>query len=593
MDFDDLDDALGPSLEDKRTELLEKQVPAEMPGAEVHVAPSARGFAPRSSLKVLYLHGPGSTEKMAQMQLTNMFGKCPTVTEMKLVSWEKIMGTIIQEIHEIHADPIVQAQFRPYGTEFCSYLDVNPYSLQIEAWGGIEAATERVRKEMKENGPYDGICGFDMGGNVAFNCARLAMEGDKDFQEKFHFLMLFSTTAPKENGYYPSGLLCKDEGDRAMKPLRPKAPLQLPVFMSFSKLEDDARSYINYEEMLSMIHPDYRTIYIHDQGHRPPNIQKGTEFNEVIEKFITSMQAGIRFKLNEIGNTPEYKDYWLPLNREPLPEVESDMPRRIFVITDPLGAHGPLESTAFDFEKNPAQELPFTRKIRFDLARQVRGLDFAEVESALKEAAGDMEMEVIHVTSDKLKDIAWHPTEKDWYGRWIFTDDVISLPWSEGRYAAEDLLEELAVSPMDSVGVIGIGTGAYIAMQLTEAIMRIRFTTPNRLFLVAPPTVLPLDGFPGMGWLADVPVRHLTAAVDTSGPHWMAQVATLGHFSQSLFTSKEELLKMLGTEATKMSDNADDFLTTPERLKEIAEANTKMLAAAFAEAAKKAEAEKK
>lgn len=574
MDFDDLDDLAGPDLETKRADLLAKQVPEEMEGAAEHVGPSGRGFAARSSLKVLYLHGPGSTDKMATMQLTNMFSKCPTVADMKLIEWTVMPGTICQKMEEIHADPKVQEQFRPYGDKFYSYLDVMPYGMQLEAQGGIEKAVNAVRDHLKENGPYDGMCGFDMGGMVALRCAALAAEGDEGFREKFHWLMLFSTVAAKECGYYVAGLV---EGEnQPMKPLRPKMPLMIPTLMCFAKLEDDARAYTGYEEMLSFIHPKYRTIYVHDQGHRPPNVQKGTDMCDVIEKFITSMQAGITYKLNELGDTPKYADYWLPLNREPLPTIEKDMPRRIFVVTDPLGAHGPEPKEAMDFAKMPAQEMPVSRKLRLELNRMVRGLKFEEISAAIKEAAGeDAEVEVIEVTSDKLKDIEWHPKEKNWYGRWIFPDDVISLPWADGRRTAEDILEDLAVSPMDAVGVIGIGTGAYLAMHLCEAIMRIRFAPVTRLFLVTPPTVMPLEDFPGMAWLADTPVRHLSAAYDVVGPHWMAQVATVGHFSQSLFTTKEDLMKMLSTEVTAMSDEADDFVDKPEKYKDIVEDNMK------------------
>ncbi|CAE7593702.1 unnamed protein product, partial [Symbiodinium sp. KB8] len=75
---------------------------------------------------------------------------------------------------EIHVDPAV-AQMLCYEEVLASLADF-----------------------LKENGPFDGLCGFDMGACLAFDAARLAQEGDLRFEEKFRYLILFSGRGHRE-----------------------------------------------------------------------------------------------------------------------------------------------------------------------------------------------------------------------------------------------------------------------------------------------------------------------------------------------------------------------------------------------------------
>merc|ERR1719221_530725 len=90
--------------------------------------------------------------------------------------------------------------------------------------------------------------------------------------------MLFSTRNHKALAYFKQGML------------RPKAPLQIPCFIGWS-MEDDSKQYSHYEDMALYIHPKFRGVFYHDQGHRPPNIQKNTTQCAELDEFVGRMQA--------------------------------------------------------------------------------------------------------------------------------------------------------------------------------------------------------------------------------------------------------------------------------------------------------------
>eukprot|EP00435_Cladocopium_sp_Y103_P074543 s78_g49.t1 len=156
MDFDDLDDAeetLGPKLvdlrEQKRAELQLSRTP--------HPAPKGKGFGggTKRTQKLLYLHGPGSNNAMSEKQ------------------------------EEIHWDPAVQTIFAPFGRPcgksfdgYMSYLTILNESHQKESWigpntsnQGYEDVMDDIAKNLAANGPYDGLCGFDIGASLAFEAA--------------------------------------------------------------------------------------------------------------------------------------------------------------------------------------------------------------------------------------------------------------------------------------------------------------------------------------------------------------------------------------------------------------------------------------
>merc|ERR1719460_128838 len=130
--------------------------------------------------------------------------------------------------------------------DFIAYKD-SGYTLELKT-PGYEDAMESLAKYLDENGPFDGLCGFDMGACLALEAARRAQEGDEKFANRFRYMILFSARGHRELADFGQGMH------------RPKAPLQIPTFLGWSE-EDDSKQYGAYEEFALYIHPDFRMIF--------------------------------------------------------------------------------------------------------------------------------------------------------------------------------------------------------------------------------------------------------------------------------------------------------------------------------------------
>eukprot|EP00421_Protoceratium_reticulatum_P000825 CAMPEP_0168368182 /NCGR_PEP_ID=MMETSP0228-20121227/6119_1 /TAXON_ID=133427 /ORGANISM="Protoceratium reticulatum, Strain CCCM 535 (=CCMP 1889)" /LENGTH=605 /DNA_ID=CAMNT_0008381021 /DNA_START=25 /DNA_END=1841 /DNA_ORIENTATION=+ len=546
MDFDDLDEAqeaLGPGMEELRQELMKKQVPESMPGARKHPRPNDKGYGGGSfkSQKVLYLYGPGCNEKMAERQTSALFKNVPWIADFKLFEWHYWEGEINNKVEEIHADPAVAAVFIPFGKKcgstydgYMSYVFMAWESHNTETWlspegrekfmtgkeigpeDGYLSVLDKLAKHLEETGPYDGLCGFDMGGCLAFEAARLAQEGDPRFVNKFRYLMLFSTRSHKD-------MALLDQGK-----LRPKAPLMIPTYVGWS-LEDDSKQYSHYEDLALYIHPDYRGIFYHDQGHRPPNVQKGTTQCAELDSFIGAMQADTKYRPQDSKEVQTYRNYWLPLVREPLPAVAADEVRRLIIFPDPFGEHGPLPEEAMDRMRFPAQEDPMTCHTRLGVYRAVTGTTAADFTKAIEAAGLASSIEVIEAKyTDDHKQLQWHPKVEardisqayaagQGRSRWLQAEDEVVIPWGDLKFIAEEILETISASYYEKIGVVGLGTGAHVAVAVIEAMLRLRSCVPVRFFPVCAPTVWPQEGAPDMGMLVTTPIRYLTCPTSVAG----------------------------------------------------------------------------
>eukprot|EP00930_Biecheleria_cincta_P034177 TRINITY_DN23636_c0_g1_i1.p1 TRINITY_DN23636_c0_g1~~TRINITY_DN23636_c0_g1_i1.p1 ORF type:complete len:583 (-),score=122.08 TRINITY_DN23636_c0_g1_i1:231-1979(-) len=581
MDFDDLDNAeesLGPSAEEMREELMKKQVPEEMPGAKKHPRPSGKGFGAgaQRKQKVLYLHGPGSNAAMAERQVSAAFKNLAWVVDFGIFDWHFLEGTINNKVEEIHADPAVQQVFIPYGKKcgdtydgYLSYVFMWNESHQDETWLGPSAYSEMMSsgnrpekgsyaevmdalaKHLEETGPYDALCGFDMGACLAFDAARLAQEGDARFEDKFRYLMLFSCRGHRAMGKFGQG------------EMRPSAPLQIPTFLSWSE-EDDSKQYSNYEDLALYIHPKFRRICLHDQGHRPPNMQKNSLQAEELNLFVDKMQSDT-FALSEAKDPTNalYKEYWLPLLREPVPQFSG--PCKLIVVEDPLREHGPTpQEMLADRMKFPAQEMPETCAKRLDVYRQVTGTtrdDFSSAGAAV---------ELVQVPfSQEHRKLKWHPqvTARDasvayaqgaGRSRWFQAEDEITLPWESARRCAEELLEGMSLVPGESVALVGIGTGAHVAFCLAEALLK-KHSVVTRLFTVCAPTVWPWQDAPVLGALVKTPIRYLTCAESVAGPPWRLETATFGEFTHQHFDDKAGMIQMVLDEMRTLNNKEGGY----------------------------------
>eukprot|EP00435_Cladocopium_sp_Y103_P074324 s78_g48.t1 len=299
----------------------------------------------------------------------------------------------------------------------------------------------------------------------AETASRLAQEGDPRFTEKFRYLLLFSCRGHREMAEHGQGTL------------RPKSPLQIPTFLSWSE-EDDSKQFSNYEDLALYIHPRFRRICLHSQGHRPPNFQKNTKECEVLDNFIGEMQAGTYHPgEDEDVSTSVYKGFWLPLPRQQGTELQ-DGPVKLIVIPDPLGQHGPLPDAAEkERQRFPAQEPAEVCAKRLDVFRQITGCkcDDFKVEG----------VQLIGVNFDPAHSrLPWHPAvqERDssaayavgaGRSRWLQAEDEVQLPWQ----SLEDLAET-EIAPGDNIALLGLGTGAHVAFGMALALIEHRNVLP-------------------------------------------------------------------------------------------------------------------
>lgn len=529
-----------------------------MPGSASHPRPDSKGYGGGAfaNQKCLFLHGPGSTAKLCQAQANAMFAKLPWVTDFKIFEWHFWEGTIKNTMEEIHADPIVQKVFAPYGPDFFSYIVQENINRQDECWTPLDEVLDRLAEKLAADGPFDGLCGFDMGGQLALSAAVLAQEGDPRFAKQFRYLMLFST----------SGL--KEMSAKGMGALRPKAPLQIDTFLGWSEFDDDARSFPCYEDMCLYIHPKHRAIIVHDQGHRPPNIQKGTENAESLQQFIGMMQSAVQLKHHADGKPifpagERYSDCWLPMVREPAPQIPNQFaedPRLLIVVGDPQGVHGPepaeAETRRLDF---PAQEHPENCKLRLGIYRAAVGATAADFEAAVARASAGSCVQVHKIEyQEKHRTMSWNPTTKPFSeearrSRWVQAEDEIIVPWQDLHCIAHELLEDIPWSRGQPVGIVGIGAGAHLAWALAEAYIKSRQEILVGFWSALAPTVWPRDGAPGPGALVTTPIRYLTCASAVTGPPWRLETSTYGPFSHGHFTTKEEMADMVVGELQAVS----------------------------------------
>lgn len=345
--------------------------------------------------------------------------------------------------------------------------------------------------------------------------------------------------------------------------MRPSAPLQIATFLSWSE-EDDSKQYSNYEDLALYIHPKFRRICLHDQGHRPPNMQKNSMQADELNHFVDKMQSDT-FALSEAKDPTNalYKEYWLPLWREPLPKASG--PCKLVFVEDPFGEHGPTpQEMIADRMKFPAQEMAETCAKRLDVYRQVTGTthhDFSDVGAAV---------EVVQAPFTKEhRKLQWHPevTARDasvayaqgqGRSRWLQAEDEISLSWASARRCADELLDSMSLTPGECVALVGIGTGAHVAFCLAEALLR-KHTVVVRLFTVCAPTVWPWQDAPVMGTLVNTPIRYLTCAQSVAGPPWRLETSTFGEFTHQHFEDKAGMIKIVLDEMRSINGNGGGY----------------------------------
>mmetsp|Transcript_57704 Transcript_57704/g.137285 ORF Transcript_57704/g.137285 Transcript_57704/m.137285 type:complete len:542 (-) Transcript_57704:148-1773(-) len=536
MDFDDLDDAeaaAGPTPEQRAEELLA----SAMPPLKSYPAAKGKGFGAAGKMKMLYLIGGGVNEKIGIMQITNMFKEIPD--SKSAYEWTVWPGT-----HKVPPAWNHDHSLKMYGPDFYLYYERWPFAnCQWESWDGIDKSISEFKTMVKEKGPFDGVVGFDMGGELLLHLSGLAQEGDPDLQGQWRFMILFTASAPKRLS--------------AMGTLRLKSPLCLPTVVSWSD-KDEAHSYVNFEELALFIHPDFREVIRHGDGHRPPKLSKDLSETQRMVQFLQAMRTGEKFTPSDHADNLRYRSMWLPMVTTLPSAIPSTARRRLLLVQDPLDAHD-LESRAATWQalkaKGEVEEFegkafvyagtPLRVHERMKQAAAVRKLTAADVKANAFEG---LEVSAVSYTAEH-KAVEWHCKAEEVPSRQLQKEEVIGPDHLDlkARRVADEVMASIAFAAEDAVGILGIGTGAFIALAIAKLLVRERKQVPAGLWVVEAPTSLPVETSLRPGSLVDCPVSAFVHTHATCGPAWRYEVTTCGPFTYATYEDCNDLLKKVMT----------------------------------------------
>eukprot|EP00438_Fugacium_kawagutii_P022169 Skav235767 [mRNA] locus=scaffold803:651734:653416:+ [translate_table: standard] len=439
-------------------ESFPKEVKNLVPEAPPFPFPSGRCFGKDGKMKMLYLHGGGVSKTVAQMQLNSTFKEIP---QKKQLDWTIWTGP--------HAVPLGwngDFSLKPFGPNFTVYFERLPFAnCQWETWEGIDKTLVEFKKFIKENGPFDGAMGFDMGGEFLVHVARLATEGDPELQNAFRFLILFTTTAPKHLS--PMG---KE---------RIKAPLQIPSVCSWSN-SDENHPYMEYEELPLFIHPDFREVIVHKDGHKPPLLKKDQSEFWRLTRFLHAMEKGNAFTPTDHEDNAVRRSLWLPVQRS-----ASEPPggkRQLLVVPDPLGAGPDLQRVMDAMQamqaKGEALEVrgePFVSSGSppRPIQRLTLLMELCQAsQEVFSKAGSDIEIQQVTFTEDQK--INWHCQASEVPSRQLLSKDIVQDEEHDlrAKALAAKLLESIGTAKLsETTALVGFASGAFLAFAIARELV--------------------------------------------------------------------------------------------------------------------------
>jgi len=379
---------------------------------------------------------------------------------------------------------------------------------------------------LSEHGPFDGLAGFDEGGCVAFQAARRAQEGDPAFVSMFRFLVLFTTYLPRE-----------------LAPLgghRPRAPLQIPVFISFSEL-DIARPYAYYEEPALYFDETRREVYRHSFGHQPPRMTPELEGTSRLKVFLKAMRFELPWVPADSAEKQQFQGLWLPIIRTTIPALPAGAAKKLLIVHEPdLGERVYAEMVGSPFYHGRLKlyvEFASMTSTNFQAAAVASGysFDILSVEYSDEQRKIDLSMPFEKVPTRITMDPQDIVPEQ---GNAILMTSMI----------AKDLISQLELGGYE-IGVVGIGQGAIIALQFAKELIANKRIQPAAFWAVVPPCVFPTKAISEKaGLLIDCPVRYLIPEHTHTGVPWRWEIQTFGPFSTGLFRDRAELVQMVLSE---------------------------------------------
>mmetsp|Transcript_130730 Transcript_130730/g.406507 ORF Transcript_130730/g.406507 Transcript_130730/m.406507 type:complete len:646 (-) Transcript_130730:134-2071(-) len=518
---------------------LKKIVDAAAPVDQAFPLPDGSMFGPKGKeqMKMLFLHGGGTNAKISKMQTSATFKDVPD--KATIMDW-----SIFEGIHKVPCGWNGDFSLGPFGPDFFVYFERWPYAnCQWESWDGIDDSFAKLKKHFKENGPYDGVCGFDEGGELLVHAARKAQEGDPDFAGQFRFMILFTSGSTK----HLSTLGKKGE--------RPGAQLRLPTLLSWCT-EDPAHPFMWYEETCLFVHRDFREVVRHTDGHLPGKFVKGSSQLDRLVRFLDAMRTpGAVFTPSKSEENEQLHNIFLPMKRTPKPVLPSGV-KCLLVVHDPMGPHDfPMRLADLEARQKAGEQLssegkkwvqggtPLDPIGSMKLKMQVCTLSPADFEKA---AGSALKVEGLTYTANQAA-YNWHCAWGEVPSPTLSPEDLIIDESHEATVTswAEAFTDALQAGADQHVGIVGLGTGAFVALAIAKSLIRRRGQVPAGLWVVNPPARLPWSSTKLPGMLSSCPVRMLTNEHSISGPGWRYEVSTCGPFSQDVYKSAEGLVQMV------------------------------------------------
>merc|ERR1712113_1168135 len=113
------------------------------------------------------------------------------------------------------------------------------------------------------------------------------------------------------------------------------------------------------------------------------------------------------------------------------------------------------------------------------------------------------------------------------------------------RNWADSLMNSFSLDAEEYLGIVGLGTGAYIALAMAKVLINTRRRVPAAMWFVNPPTRLPWSQTAENGTFLECPIWHLVHENATYGPGWRYEIATCGPFTHGTFKDIDSLIKII------------------------------------------------